>query len=370
MLQTRFFHFSASTNRLFSLAVLSILIIYCPLVGAASSKAPLVVISQARSAAVIKQVPLTGTITSPKSARLSSQIEGQVAEMHVEVGDQVKAGDVLLKIDSQLEDLALEAARAATEQARAELADAKRRYTNARRLRKQRTISANEVDLRDAEVQIDKATLQRMIAEQRKQQARVEHHTVKAPFAGVISERLTEVGEWIQPGNPIVNLVAIDDLRAEFRVPQEFYLSLNEQSRMRITLDALPGKQFDGVISAVVPVSDPSARTFLVHASLNTGDIRITPGMSVHGVLLLNTGTRGVVISRDALLRYPDGRVTVWTVNSNGKETIVSEQAVTVGHSFDGKVAITEGLQAGDTIVIKGNESLQDNQVVRIHSSR
>jgi multidrug efflux pump subunit AcrA (membrane-fusion protein) len=91
--------------------------------------------------------------------------------------------------------------------------------------------------------------------------------------------------------------------------------------------------------------------------------------MSAHGTLRLNTGRRGVVVSRDAILRYPDGRVTVWVVNQGSETTTVSEQPVTVGHSFDGKVSITRGLKAGTVVVVEGNEALQEGQTVLVQSN-
>lgn len=334
------------------------------------SSAPLVVVDEARTASVIKQVPLTGTVTSPKVGRLSSQVSGHVKAVNVEIGDRVKAGDVLLQLDREIEELTLQAQRAATQQARAELADAKRRFESARRLRKQNSISMDEIENREAEVKIREAALQRQLAEERRQQALVERHTVKAAFAGVISEKLTEIGEWIEPGNPILTLVAIDVLRIDFQVPQEFFIHIGQDSHVTATLDALPNSQFDARIDAVVPVSDPSARTFLMRVSLNEKDVRMTPGMSVHGTLRLNTGERGVVVSRDAILRYPDGRVTVWVVKQQGKTATVSEHPVTVGHSFDGRVSIPQGLQAGAVVVVQGNEALQEGQTVRIHQPR
>jgi RND family efflux transporter MFP subunit len=336
---------------------------------AANDKAPLVVIGQARSADIIKQVSLTGTITSSRVARLSSQVSGQVEQLNVEVGDRVNSGDVILEIDSELEQLTLQALQATTKQAQAELTDAKRRYANARRLRKQNSISANEIDLREAEVQVDKAFLERQIAEERKQLARVERHKVKAPFSGVVSQRTTQVGEWIEPGEPIVTIVSLEDLRLEFQVPQEFYPQINQRSDVIVKLDALRGRQVPGMIKSIVPVSDPSARTFLIHVVVNDEELAITPGMSVHGTLRLHTEQQGVVVSRDALLRYPDGRITVWVINSSGEQPTVSERLVKIGNSFDGQVSITEGLEAGSQVVVEGNESLQDGQAVRIHSS-
>jgi RND family efflux transporter MFP subunit len=182
----------------------------------------------------------------------------------------------------------------------------------------------------------------------------------------VISERTTETGEWIEPGKPVLTLVAVNDLRIEFRVPQEFYSRLNTQSTITVTLDALPDREFDGTIDAVVPVSDASARTFLIHVKVDAGDARLTPGMSVHGKLNLTTGREGVVVSRDAILRYPDGRITVWVIDPDSAPPTVSEKRVTTGDSFDGLITIRGGIQAGDVIVVRGNESLQEGQQVRI----
>jgi RND family efflux transporter MFP subunit len=333
---------------------------------AAADRSPLVVVSTAQTDTVVEQIPLTGTVTSARTAKLSAEVSGQVEAVKVEVGDQVESGTALIELDSEIEQLTLQALQASTRQASAELADAKRRYQDAKRLRQQKNISENELRLRQAEVEIDAATLKQRRAEQQRQQARVDRHTLRAPFSGVISERLTESGEWIEPGSPVLTLVAFDDLRVEFRVPQEFYSSINPQSTLSITVDALPEREFDGNIVAVVPVSDVSSRTFLIHVKLGTGDAHLTPGMSVHGKLNLSSGRQGVVIPRDAILRYPDGRVTVWVIDPRSDPPTVAEERVTTGHSFDGLISIREGIQAGDVIVVRGNESLQEGQQVRV----
>ncbi|MBT8118917.1 MAG: efflux RND transporter periplasmic adaptor subunit [Gammaproteobacteria bacterium] len=340
----------------------------------AADRSPLVVVSTAKTDSVIRQVPLSGTITSARVAKLSTEVSGQVEAVNVEVGDLVETGSALITLDREIEQLTLQALQAETKQASAELSDAKRRYQDAKGLRKQNSISENDLRLLEAEVEVDAAILKQQQVEQRRQQARIDRHILQAPFSGVISERLTEAGEWIEPGRPVLTLVAIDDLRIEFRVPQEFYSSIDKQTTLDVTLDAFPGREFAGTIDAVVPVSDPTSRTFLIHATVDAGDARMTPGMSVHGKLHLSTGRRGVVISRDAILRYPDGRVTVWVIDPDSepgsepgsKTATVSEKHVTTGHSFDGQLTIRDGISAGDVIVVQGNESLQDGQQVRI----
>ena len=333
---------------------------------AAADRSPLVVVSTAQTKTIFRQVPLTGTVTSARVARLSAEVGGQVEAVNVEVGDRVEAGAALIELDGEIEQLTLEALQASTRQASAELADAKRRYQDAKRLRAQKNISENALRLLEAEVEVDGATLRQKQAEEQRQQARVERHAMRAPFRGVISERLTEAGEWIEPGRPVLTLVAADDLRIEFRVPQEFYSAINPQSEITLTLDALPEREFEGRIGAVVPVSDTSSRTFLIHVRIDAGDARLTPGMSVHGKLNLNTGHQGVVIPRDAILRYPDGRVTVWLTDPDSETPTVTEKRVTTGHGFDGLITILEGIRAGEVIIVRGNESLQEGQQVRI----
>jgi RND family efflux transporter MFP subunit len=358
-------------HMLLHIAIVMCLVIACALLPAGSAlaaddRSPLVVVSTAQTDTVIKQVPLTGTMASARVAQLSSEVSGQVAMVNVEVGDAVETGDALIELDREIEQLTLQALHAVTVQAQAELADARRRYQDAQRLRKQNSISENELRLLEAEVEVDAAMLKQKQAEERRQQARVDRHILRASFSGVITERLTEAGEWIVPGKPVLTLIAVDDLRVEFRVPQEFYNRINRESIVSVTLDALPEREFEGRIDAIVPLSDASARTFMIHVRIDADDTRITPGMSVHGQLRLTTGRRGVVVSRDSILRYPDGRVTVWVIDPDSEPPTVFEKRVTTGHSFDGLITIRKGIQAGDVIVVRGNESLQEGQQVRI----
>lgn len=337
---------------------------------AKSPKVPLVVVDKAQTQNVIKQVPLTGTVTSSKVSRLSSEVSGQVSNIKVDIGDRVSKGDTLLQLDNEIEALNLKASQAATQQAREELAEAERRFESGKRLRKQGGISKEELEQRQANVKISKAALQKQLAEEQKQQAIVNRHTIKAPFNGVISEKLTEIGEWVDTGKPVLTLIAIDKLQIDYQVPQELYTQINDASQITISLDAIPDKTFEGKIVATVPVSDPDARTFLIRAELDNKEVTITPGMSAQGMLRLSTGLTGVVVSRDAIMRYRDGRIVVWVVRNEGETPKVFEQVVKIGHSFSGKVSIIEGLQAGTTVVVEGNESLKNGQTIRIHSSQ
>lgn len=335
-------------------------------VGAQQS-GPTVLVSHAEQTALFEEVPLTGSVVSPRIAELSTEVSGIVAEIEVELGDRVRAGEPILRLNSELEALSLEAARAATEEARLELADARRRLADARRLGDIQ--SASEVEAVAAEVGIDSAKMKHSQAEEKRQAARLQRHRLAAPFDGLISRKLVEPGEWIQPGQTVVELVALDGLRVDFQVPQSVYSKLDDSTALRIRLDALPGRQFDGHIEKIIPITDPVSRTFLVRSALDDPKVRLAPGMSASAVLRLDSGTRGIVVPRDAIIRYPDGRITVWVAEYEGEQARVRELRVQTGMSFNGRIAITSGLEAGALVVVRGNESLYDRQPIVVREA-
>ena len=319
---------------------------------------------------VVRQINVTGTVTSARTAVLSTAVAGIVAELTIDEGDRVETDDALLKLDAELAQLALERALAEVQQREIAVADAKRRFIEAEEVGAQRSIARTQIESLRAEVSSDEAALAAAQVAAREQQAIVERHTLTAPFAGVISERYAELGEWVNPGNGLLELVATDNLRFDFRVGQDNFVALSPDTPVEISLDALPDHSIAGHVDTIVPVKNPSARTFLVRVLADTSDadnpLWITPGMSARGKLNIDTGRSGITVSRDAILRFPDGRVTVWVVDTGGKLPVVRERVVSTGSEFNGVVEITDGLADGDVIVVRGNEMLQEGQTVSI----
>ena len=331
-----------------------------------------VVIAEPGMQTVIEEVPVSGTVSSPRVARLSPEVAGLVDEVRVEAADRVAAGDTLLTLDATLARIAVEAAAAATEVAREELADARRRLADAERLVRSRGIPETEVEARRSEVRADSAAVTLHEAEQRREEERLRRYTLSAPFAGVISRKQVESGEWVTPGDQVLELVADEGLRVDFPVPQRYFPRIGTDTRIDIRFDSLPGQTVSAQIGAIIPVSDPSARTFVVRVYPEQADLPLTPGMSAGGTLALSTGERRLVVSRDALLRHPDGRTTVWTVEEGdeGQGARVSERVVRTGLAFDGLVVIRSGLEPGQRVVVEGNEALQQGQGVTIRAVR
>lgn len=339
-----------------------------PAPARAQGAMPPVTVGRAERAPVVEEVPVTGSVASPRISRVSSEVSGRVAEVRVEVGDRVEADALLARLDAEIADLDLRRARAARREGEAALADARRRLADAERLSAKDALAESALLSLRAEVEMDEATLARLQAEEARQAALRARHEVRAPFAGAISRKLANAGEWIEPGTPLVELVSTSELRIDFQVPQEYYPRVEPGSEVEVSLDAAPERRLVGRVAATVPRTDPDARTFLMLVRLEDAEVAMVPGMSARARLRIGSGREGVVVPRDALLRHPDGRVTVWVLDGEADEATpaVSERRVRAGRAFDGRVEILEGLEAGRRVVLRGNEGLQEGQRVRV----
>ncbi|WP_370202781.1 efflux RND transporter periplasmic adaptor subunit [Alloalcanivorax venustensis] len=217
----------------------------------------------------------------------------------------------------------------------------------------------------ESEVEVARSSLAGARAEARRQSALLARHALKAPFDGVISQKQTEVGEWVTPGTSVLELVSLEDLRADLSVPQEYFPRVSKDDRLEVRLGGDSGPAYPATISAIVPVNDPSARTFLVRARLESPPA-MTPGMSVRATLFLQGDEASLAVPRDALVRYPDGRVSVWLAEEGDDGLVAREQRIRIGDGLADLVTVKEGLSAGDRVVVRGNESLTDGRALRV----
>jgi RND family efflux transporter MFP subunit len=328
-----------------------------------------VVVAVVEEQAIYQPLALTGTVTSARAAELSTSVSGLVSMLNVDAGSQVQAGEVLLQLDPELAQLQLQSAGAQLAQARIALADARRRLQEARSLAPQQSIAESVVRDLAAEVSSDESALQQATADAAYSEALLARHQLKAPFAGVVSAKRTELGEWVSPGQPVLDLVAVDDVRLDFPVSEDYLADVRPGAELLFSLNAVPGSDYKGRVATVVPVTEPGARTFLLRVQVDEAVPGMIPGMSVRAQLRLATGRSGLGVPRDAILRFPDGRVVVWTVESGPEGDVVRENVVRTGNSYDKLVEVREGLAAGTRVVVRGNEALRDGQRVVVLSA-
>lgn len=343
-----------------------LLAILWPAAAQAQSAVP-VVVAETRREHVVEELPLTGTVTARQNASLSPRASGLVSTVHVDAGDHVEAGAPLVTLDDTLAKLAVKRAEAALVETRARLAESERLRNEARQLLDKRTIAETEARTREAELNIATAAATRLeveLAESREQLAR---HTVIAPFAGVVTRKLTEAGEWVQTGTAVIELVAIKGARVDVQVPQERLADITADTPVRIHIDARPdAPALPGRVIARVPVSDPTTRTALVRVEPTDDSAPLLPGKSARVLFRLRSAEPLLAVPRDALVRRPDGTVNVWVATREGDAWTASPRRVDLGRAYGDHVEIRDGLEAGRHVIIRGNETLRDGQSVRI----
>lgn len=345
---------------------LVLLVSTVPVALAQSGNAVPVGVVESGTQPIFRQLQVTGSVTSARRARLSAATSGQVDTMNVDAGSRVAAGDVLLTLDPEIPELEYRAADAREKQARLALADARRRLDEARELIPQRSIAESEVRDLEAEVAEDEAALLAASAEAARRKAVLARTQVRAPFGGIVAAKLTEVGEWISPGQAVVTLVSNEALRLDFAVSDDYLGDIDDSVSVTYRVGAEGKQSYTGTIATAVPVSDPAARTFLLRVLPDDQQPRLVPGMSVSATLQIPSGREGVVVARDAIVRYPDGRSVVWVIETGSEGPVATERIVKPGQRFSDSIEIVEGLRAGEQVVVRGNEALRGGQLVKI----
>ncbi|MES1924774.1 RND family efflux transporter MFP subunit [Salinisphaera sp. T31B1] len=318
-------------------------------------------------------VPLHGTLTSPRDARLTPRLAGLVERVDVDAGDRVRAGDTLIVLDRRLDELTLDTLIASVAEARAARDEARRLLRESRQLGDRGAVSATELAARRSQLAIRQANLDRLEAEAARQRERLERHAVLAPFDGVVRERLVEPGEYVAETTAVVGLVAIDRLRLDVAAPQQYYDLIRPGMPVRILPEAGSERVIEAAVDVTVPASDAQARSFLVRIFVDNDAARLTPGMSARVLFDLQTDEHVRVAPRDALVRMPGGGGTrMWVIRDDtaGDGVRAVMRQVSLGRSADGWVEILAGVQAGEQVVVRGNESLGSDQPVRVRQDR
>lgn len=359
------------SSNLFSLAssrplVAVLFALLCGTAYADSNKATKVTEVRVESRNWTQVLSLNGSLTSSQDAAITPRVGGLVTEVAIDAGSRVEKGDLLFQLDPELDRLTLTELQAQLAGAQGELAEAIRLRDENLPLAEKGLVPTTEAEASKARVQIRRAEVQRLEAGIARQQERLRRHRIIAPFAGVIRQRLAELGEWVDTGTPVAELVAVDTLRLDLQVPQEYFGEIRAGTPVTVQPDANGNAAQQTEVSVRVPVSDPTARTFLVRIELDNSQGRLTPGMSAQARIRLQTGEKVLALPRDATLRYPDGSVRVWLIREQDGKLVVSGKQVKLGRSSGSLVEIRDGLEAGERVVLRGNEGLSNGDTVQI----
>jgi membrane fusion protein, multidrug efflux system len=328
--------------------------------GKAPNAAPVEAVTTAKAAQETWNPTLTsvGTLTAENGITISAEVAGTIAKIAFESGARVEKGTLIAQLDVQVEEAQLKSA-----EARAELA--RLNADRVRELRSKDTVSQADLDAAEAQFKGANADAEAL-------RALIERKTFRAPFTGRLGIRQINLGQFVNNGNPVVTLQAIDLLYVDFSLPQQSVSALAVGQEVRVTTDGVAGATFTGKISAIDPRVDPSTRNLRLRATLANPEEKLRPGMFANVEVVLPAGQPTVVIPSSAVLYAPYGD-SVFIVdtkkNEQGVEQRVARQAfVRLGAARGDFVSVLSGLKPGDEIVSTGAFKLRNGSVVNVQN--
>ena len=297
--------------------------------------------------AIRRQIEAVGSLRSDESVIVRPEISGRVAEILFKEGAKVSRGDPLLRLDASI-------AKAQVAQQAASMTLSRANQERAAELMGKGAGSARAHDEALAKMRADEAAL--ALA-----QATLDKSTLVAPFDGVLGLRRISVGDYVNPGQDIVNIENLEAMKVDFRIPEIFALQLKTGQTIRVSLDAIPGKTFDGAVYAIDPALDTNGRAVILRARMANTDSLLRSGMFARVSLLLDDMGQRVLVPEAALM--PVGQEHfVFQVGEGGRANLTK---VKVGQRRAGEVEIEDGLATDAIIVTEGVLKLRDGSAIR-----
>ena len=332
-------------------------LLMCAAVIAEAQSSMRVVVQSLAPAPVTRELELSGTLRALREAELSVAAEALVSNIHVDVGSRVQKGELLLELDSSL--VMREHQRAKAQAAQISADEARRQFNEAVKLKTDNHIAQTEVEARKSALTLANARLEQANADAGLAAELLAKHKLFAPFDGVISARWTELGQWLNRGNRVFTLVSLEQLRLDVRLPQEQLQDMQKLTAVHIKPDTDPSARLSAKVDSVVPVSDLS-RSVLVRLAATERSEALFPGASARALLQFEHAAAGIVVPRDAVLRNADGNYSVFLV----EQGVAKVRQVELGLASHDGYLVKKGLQAGERVVVRGNEVLRDGQPV------
>lgn len=309
-----------------------------------------------------------GSVAAVRGVNISADLPGLVSAIHFDSGKRVGAGEILVELDTRQEQAQLTAAEADRDLKQLNLA-------RAQDLSKQGVISKAEFDLADAEAKQTEAKVGEI-------RATIARKRIRAPFAGVLGIRQVNLGQYLNGGDPIVPLQALDPIYVNFSLPQQAVPRIKAGDAVHVRSEGIAGLETDGKITAINSVVDEATRNVQVQASFANPANQLRPGMFVTAEVVVGQGAPVIAIPASSISYAPYGdsifiveEIKPKPAEGQKAEDVkpykgVRQQFVKLGQARGDLVAVLTGLKPGEEVVTSGVFKLRDGAAVQINNER
>ncbi|MDH3693638.1 MAG: efflux RND transporter periplasmic adaptor subunit [Gammaproteobacteria bacterium] len=344
----------------------------------AQEEPALVGVDAVKTEPLIQTIPVIGRLVPRQAGTVAARINGPVQHVLVEAGDRVQKNDVIAQLDVEtltaerdVADAAVESANATMTTRKAELQLAQQEVKRLERLKDSAATTKAAYDDARQNASIARARIseaQAAITAARSQlkltEIRLSNAQVRAPYTGVITQRLAESGSYVQSGQAIVRMLTDQELELEADVPFDRLSGLIEGARVNVGLD--DQTQHSAVLRAIIPEENPLTRTRAVRFKVELGNTEKPLAAEQSATVFIPVGVPRNVVSvhKDAVIRGGEGNI-VYLV----KDDTAKMRPVQLGEALGSRIEVMGGLNPGDVVVVRGNERLRPDQPVQVAPS-
>lgn len=365
-----------------------------------TAPAPLVKTATAEARTIEQAIAVTGTLLPDETVTVSPEVAGRIAHIRADFGQSVRKGDVLIELDRTEFDLQVERSLGAlnqslarlglpayngklqapentpaVRQALAQMEDARSKFESASKLVKSGDIAQDrftevEKQYRARQAAVDAArdelrtqfmSVTSLEADYKLAQKRRGDTIIRAPFDGVIGEKMISAGQYVKDNVGILKVVKVYPMRLRIEVPESAANVVKPGTTLQFTTDAAPGAQFSAVVRELNPALDSRNRTLTAEARMNTADKRLRPGMFVQVRLITDPAAKIVTVPRQAL--YNVAGITKLFHIENG---VARQLTFVPGATVDGRIEVPGGiLPAGAQVAVSELGTLTNGMKVR-----
>ncbi|RME03845.1 MAG: efflux RND transporter periplasmic adaptor subunit [Deltaproteobacteria bacterium] len=289
---------------------------------------------------------LEAEVTADESARVAAEIPGRIERIAFRKGAWVEKGKILFEIDRR-------AIEAQVKQAEVQFDHAERELKRTRRLHAKKLATDQQLSAAQAARDSAEAALELI-------RVTLDKSTVESPISGIVDTRFLNVGEYAQPGQPVLDIVNLDELVVVAELPEREVPHVHPDQRFDIRVDAFGDEVFSGVFRRVGVQANPN-RTFPLEIVVENRDRRLRPGMRAEVTLVRGVYDDAVLIPRDAVLDEFDGKVSFVEVGGRAHR-----RTVTLGPRSGDQVVVLDGLLPGEHLIVAGHRKLADQTPVLV----
>ena len=305
---------------------------------------------------------ISGTLEARNTATLRAEVAGPVVQTYVERGDAVTRGQLLARLDDTALRQAVLSAQSAEGSAKLSLVNAQRNFERSDTLEKAGAIAARDLESAQSQLAAARAAEADARARLTAAQQQLDKTFIRAPFAGLVSDRQVNAGDVVQPGASLVTVIDPRSMRLEASVPSEQIASLRVKAPVRFSVSGYPGRAFIGHIDQINPAADPVTRQVRIYVSIPNDSSALVAGLFAQGRVA--TETRSALMAPVSAVDQRGVSPVVMRIKDGKAERVPVQLGIR--DDVRGMYEITSGLAAGDTLLLGAAQGITPGTPVRV----